>query len=341
MDSLYPNLYERFKSEGLCPICLLEMELAPRYTCTNGHTICYRCKPYYHGCPTCLAPLDVQMPPSHSSSSYTPPPSHFLPHPVPPRFHENYPTAPPAEDFLEHERSWFPSEPPENQELRSCAYADSGCGVKVPAQLADLHESRCQFRPHLEEEQLPTDLVHQQDDLVVCRYEAVGCKVRTTPWRTSIHEKYCIYKDRHEALNEINEALQNTSITENQYSDPDELVECKYRKYGCMVNMPRRRKPMHQEKCNYKKYANDESSENEYDGSDESSSENEYDLNEQVSCRWAEYGCRVKPKRCDLETHEEMCNHKMEECSFKYNGCSALFTPFKRFAHESACQFAG
>ncbi|XP_003705840.2 uncharacterized protein LOC100883671 [Megachile rotundata] len=328
MDTLYPNLHERFKSEGLCPICLLEMELAPRYTCTNGHTICYRCKPYYYGCPTCQAPLDMETPSSHPNPPYPPPPSHFLPHRLPPKFHEHHPTAP--IDFHEHERNWFPPQPNEDQELRSCSYAHLGCWVKVPIHLADLHESRCQFRPHLEEEHLPTDLVHKHDDLVECRYRSVGCNVRTTPWRTSIHEKYCIYKDRSEGLSEITEGLEQTSITD-QYGDPEELVECKYRKHGCMVNMPRRRKRMHQEKCNYRKYDSQE---------DGSSSESEYDPNEQVSCKWTEYGCRVRPKRSRLETHEEKCNYRMEECAFKHNGCEALFHPSRKFAHERGCQYA-
>ncbi|XP_076249341.1 uncharacterized protein LOC143188784 [Calliopsis andreniformis] len=332
MDSLYPNLFERFKSEGLCPICLMEMELAPRYNCNNGHTICYRCKPYYYACPTCQSPLELVMPASNAGPSYIPPPTHFLPHP-PSSFGGSNASAPSLEeDFLNNERHWFPSTPSEDQELKSCSYTYLGCWVKVPEHLVELHESRCQFRPHLEEEQLPTDLAHGSDDLVECKYRVVGCKVRTSRWRISIHENYCHYKDRFEALNDMSETLDQITITDDDvHGDPEELVECKYRKYGCMVNMPRRRKFIHQEKCNYKKYQEEES---------EPSSEGEYDPDEQVTCRWVEYGCKVKPKRSRVEAHEEKCNYRMEKCAFEENGCSALFHPARKFAHERSCPYA-
>ncbi|XP_076618918.1 uncharacterized protein LOC143340621 [Colletes latitarsis] len=329
MATLYPNLNEKFKSEGICPICLMEMELAPRYTCDNGHTICYRCKPYYYACPTCQAPMNVVMPVSQNSASYTPPPTHFLPHPFPPKFHNDHPSAP-VEDFLNHERLAYPPAPPEHQELRTCAYANFGCWVRVPVYLIDLHESRCQFRPHLEEESLPTDVAHMHDDLVECKHRIVGCKVKTSPWRISIHEDHCHYKLRYELMNDITESLDHVSIvTDGDDGDPEELVECKFRKYGCMVNMPRRRKQIHQEKCNYGKYHQE----------DESSEESEYDPDEQVTCKWAEHGCRVRPKRCRAETHEEKCNYRMEECSFKDNGCTAMFHPSRKYAHERSCEF--
>ncbi|XP_043262968.1 uncharacterized protein LOC122403492 [Colletes gigas] len=329
MATLYPNLSEKFKCEGLCPICLMEMELAPRYTCDNGHTICYRCKPYYYACPTCQAPMNVVMPASHNSASYTPPPTHFLPHPLPPKFQDHYPTAP-VEDFLNHERHAYPPVPPEHQELRSCAYTDYGCWVRVPVYLIDLHESRCQFRPHLEEESLPTDVAHVHDDLVECKHRVVGCKVKTSPWRIAIHENHCHYKTRYELMNDITESLDIVSIvTDEDDGDPEELVECKFRKYGCMVNMPRRRKQIHQEKCNYGKYHQE----------GECSDESEYDPEEQVACKWAEHGCRVRPKRCRAETHEQKCNYRMEECSYKDNGCTAMFHPSRKYAHERSCEF--
>lgn len=332
MDSLYPNLYERFKSEGVCPICLMEMELAPRYTCTNQHTICYRCKPYYYDCPTCHSPLDMEMSSAHSSSS-PPPASHFLPHPLRPKFRLNQPTAPAADDFQKHERDWYPPPPAEDQELKECMYAHLGCWVKVPIYLADLHESRCQFRPHLEEEHLPTDVTLKHDDLIECAYKVVGCNVKTSPWRISIHESHCIYKDRFDEMN-ISDSMEQATVSANDYEDSEELVECKYRKYGCMVNMPRRRKQMHQAKCNYSKYHTDE------DDDKSSSSEGDYDPDEQVACKWADYGCRVRPKRSRSETHEEKCNYRMEECAYKHNGCTAMLQPPRKLAHERNCEFA-
>ena len=332
MDTLYPNLYERFKSEGLCPVCLMEMELAPRYTCTNGHTICYRCKPYYYGCPTCHSSLEMEMPASNVGPSYSPPPTHFLPHPLPRNIHVHEPCAPPMDDFLHHERNWLPPTATESQQLRSCSYAHLGCCVSVPEYLADIHESRCQFRPHLEEEQLPTDLAHRHDDLVECKHRVVGCKVRAATWRISIHEDHCNYKERFEELTDINEVLDGVTIADDEYGDPEELVECKYRKYGCRVNMPRRRKLMHQQKCNYGKYDEGDCH--------STSSEGDYDPDEQVPCRWSEYGCRVKPKRSRVEAHEEKCNYKMEECAYNGNGCDALFHPSRKYAHERSCSYA-
>ncbi|XP_015436795.1 PREDICTED: uncharacterized protein LOC107192113 [Dufourea novaeangliae] len=333
MDSLYPNLHERFKSEGVCPICLMEMEFALRYTCTNGHTICYRCKPYYYACPTCTSPLDMEMPSAHAGSSYSPPPpTHFLPHLLPPKFHEQYPSAPVMEDFLNHERNWYPPAPSDDQELKSCSYAHLGCWVKVPEHLIDLHVSRCQFRPHLEEEHLPTDVAHAHDELVECKHRIVGCKVRTSPWRVPIHENYCNYKERFEAVHDITEALEEITVTSEEHGDPEELVECKFRRHGCMVNMPRRRKLIHQEKCNYGKYHQDDD--------DSSESETEHDPDEQVPCRWAEHGCRVRPKRRRAEAHEEKCNYRMEECMFMQHGCTELFHPSRKHAHERSCQFA-
>ncbi|XP_016912992.2 uncharacterized protein LOC107998304 [Apis cerana] len=328
MDSLYPNLCERFKSEGLCPICLMEMELAPRYTCANQHTICYRCKPYYYNCPTCHSPLDMEMPPANTSSSSLPQPTHFLPHPLPSKFHDQHPV-PSRSDFLEHEKNWFSPSPLENQELKPCMYTHLGCWVKVPIYLVDLHESRCQFRPHLEEEYLPTDVVHAQDDLTDCIYRDKGCKVRTPGWRVTIHAQHCNYKD---SLDEITDALEQAAISCIEYEeDPEELVECRYRKYGCMVNMRRRRKPLHEAKCNYRKYHGE---------SDDSSSEGKYDPDEQISCKWAEYGCRVRPKYSRLETHEQKCNYRLEECAYKDNGCIATFQPSRKYAHERNCEFA-
>ncbi|XP_011645716.1 uncharacterized protein LOC105432559 [Pogonomyrmex barbatus] len=395
MDKLYPNLYERFKTEGLCPTCLMEMELTPRYSCLNGHTVCYRCKPYYYACPTCAAPLDMEIRPPPMS---TPQPVHLMPHPMPSRNDHN-PSAPPINDFLEHERrSWEPPAPSASQQLETCSYSHLGCWVKIPEHLRTLHESRCQFRPHLEEEQVPTDL-HHGHDLVECSYSAAGCRVRTVPWRRSIHEKYCIYKDKFQGVNEISESLASATIGSNY--DPEELVQCKYKRFGCMVNMPRRRKHMHElkcnymsqqgdvdnncfsypsqpeldpneqvecrwsvygcqvrpkryrkhvheDKCNYKKEEHMHELRSDYgnyrgDVKDEFfsyPSQPELDPDEQVECRWYEHGCRVRPKRCRKQIHEDKCNYRMEECSWKHYGCSALFIPTLRYTHESNCDFA-
>lgn len=141
MDTLYPNLYERFKTEGLCPICLMEMELTPRYSCINGHTMCHRCKPYYYGCPTCASPLDVQILPPQMDAPQS---VHSMPHPMPPPIHsyDHNPSAPPMNDFLNHERKAWEPPASENQHLESCSYSHLGCWVKVPEHLRVLHESR-------------------------------------------------------------------------------------------------------------------------------------------------------------------------------------------------------
>lgn len=181
----------------------------------------------------------------------------------------------------------------------------------------------------MEEEYLPTDVVHAQDDLTDCIYRDKGCKVRTPGWRVTIHAQHCNYKD---SLDEITDALEQAAISCIEYEeDPEELVECRYRKYGCMVNMRRRRKPLHEAKCNYRKY---------HAESDDSSSEGEYDPDEQISCKWAEYGCRVRPKYSRLETHEQKCNYRLEECAYKDNGCIATFQPSRKYAHERNCEFA-
>jgi len=182
---------------------------------------------------------------------------------------------------------------------------------------------------------VPTDLRYDHADLVDCSYFAAGCRVRTVPWRRSIHEQYCIYKDRVHSVNDISDDLASTSITDNDYSgDPDELMQCKFRRYGCMVNVPRRRKYIHEQKCNYRNHQ--ENMDNRFDYS----SQPELDPDEQIECRWSEYGCRVKPKRCRKQIHEDKCNYKMEECRWKHYGCMAIFKPMLRYSHENNCDFA-
>lgn len=183
---------------------------------------------------------------------------------------------------------------------------------------------------------MPTDLQLGHDDLVECPYVSVGCKVRTVPWRCGIHENFCIYKDKFQGVNDISEDLASTKINDNDYGDPEEIVECKFRRYGCMVRMPRRRKFTHEQKCNYK---------NHHDTLDEDDEvvypyESELDPEEQVECRWHENGCRVRPKRCRKQIHEDKCNYRMEMCAFKEYGCNSMFIPARKYAHESTCKFA-
>ncbi|XP_014486726.1 PREDICTED: uncharacterized protein LOC106750718 [Dinoponera quadriceps] len=329
MDTLYPNLHERFETEGLCAICLMEMELTPRYSCVNGHTMCHRCKPYYYACPTCRTPMDVEiLPPSLDA------PPHLMPQPMPRRV-DYSPSAPSlTRDFLEHERTrvWEPPTP--DQQLRSCAYSHLGCWVKMPKHLQVLHESRCQFRPHLEEEHLPTDLQHRHDDLVDCPYSAAGCKVRTVPWRRGIHGNFCIYKKFHDVDN-ISEGLARATFVDNDY-DGEQLVECKFRRYGCMVRMPGRRKLTHEQKCNYRDYRSE--TDDEYDCIWMPSESDSKEM--QVECRWSVNGCRVRPKRYRKQIHEDKCNYKMEECAYKERGCDAMFIPARKYAHERTCEYA-
>lgn len=373
MDALYPNLHDKFKSEGVCPICLLEMELTPRYSCENGHTICYRCKPHFYGCPTCQSSLNLEVVPGRNNPPYPPTPSHFFPHPLPPVYsHSTNPSAPAMDnnEFLDHERKhpWGPPIPPEDSQLLSCTYSYLGCWIKVPEYLKQLHESRCQFRPHMEEEKLPTDLRHDQNDLIECGHSIVGCKVRMPVWRKSIHENICNYKEKFAAMNAVIESIDCVTIDD----DPEELVECRFRDYGCMVKMPRRRKYTHEQKCNYmrtdcsvledpeeliecryrdsgcmvtmpRRRKNTHEQKCNYrsihDHEEQYYPYPELNPDEQVDCKWSEYGCRVRPKRYRQSIHEEKCNYRMEECFYKDYGCNAVFEPSKRYAHEKSCDY--
>lgn len=181
---------------------------------------------------------------------------------------------------------------------------------------------------------MSTDLHH--DDLVECSYAVAGCRVRTVPWRRSIHEKFCNYRDKFEAVNVISDGLASATIASNDYDgDPDELVQCKFERYGCMVRMPRRRKYMHEQKCNYKNHQGDVN-----DGFFIYPAQPELDPEEQVECRWSVHGCRVRPKRYRTQIHEDKCNYRMEDCAYKDYGCSAIFTPARKYAHERNCEYA-
>ncbi|XP_047353873.1 uncharacterized protein LOC124950736 [Vespa velutina] len=344
MDTLYPDLHEKFKMEGVCPICLMEMELTPRFSCANGHTICYRCKPHFYGCPTCKLSLDIKiLPEKNDDPSYAPPPpTHYFPHPIQATSETFacpfYPTAPPMgnEEFLNQERGnpWRMPMPPEDPQLYPCAYSYLGCWIKLPQHLRLLHESRCQFRPHMEENELPTDLRHDQNDLIECGHSVVGCKVRMPAWRKTIHENVCNYKEKFLAMNDVIESIGCVTIND----DPEEMIDCRYINYGCMVRMPRRKKYTHEQKCNYRVDI-DEDDDNHLDEWEQHYPNIELDPDEQVDCKWSDYGCLVRPKRYRKSIHEEKCNYRMEECIYKHYGCDAVFEPSRKYAHEHSCGY--
>jgi hypothetical protein len=152
------------------------------------------------------------------------------------------------------------------------------------------------------------------------------------PWRRNIHEKFCNYRDKFESVNAIGDALASTTI-DDYGGDPEELMQCKFQRYGCMVSMPRRRKYIHEQKCNYKSHLAD-------DEFFPYPSEPELDPEEQVECKWSEYGCRVRPKRYRKQIHEDKCNYRIMQCTYRDYGCNAIFTPARKYAHESNCDFA-
>ncbi|XP_034940684.1 uncharacterized protein [Chelonus insularis] len=330
MEGLYPSLQEKFKSEGICPICMMTMESTLKYSCMNGHAVCHRCKPYYFACPTCQSSLDVEIHPSEMGQYQMPPAMHYMPHPYPPYPPSTFPSAP----FIEGEREhrWCPSPPTEHQELFPCRYSHLGCYAKVPEYLRELHESRCQLRPNLEDEHLPTDLSTDEGALENCKYSVVGCNVRLPEWRKLVHEEICIYKDRLEALESVQHNLGSLSFDD---VDPEEKVECKFYRYGCMVKMPRRRKHLHEQKCNYQKHYREE----DFGETISHNTEYEADPDEKVACRWSDYGCQVQPRRCRKENHEEKCNYRREKCTFAYNGCFEMVEPCKKHLHESSCSY--
>jgi len=154
------------------------------------------------------------------------------------------------------------------------------------------------------------------------------------PWRRGIHEKYCTYKDNFQGVDDINDGLASTTIGDDD--SERNLLHCRFRRYGCMVSMPRRRKYTHEQKCNYRN--SQESGQD--DGFLPYPTESELDPDEQLECRWSEYGCRIRPKRCRKAIHEDKCNYRMEECVYKGHGCDAVFAPARRYAHENTCNFA-
>ncbi|XP_003427699.1 uncharacterized protein LOC100678053 [Nasonia vitripennis] len=345
MSHLYPSLHEKFKSEGLCPICLIEMAYSPRFTCINNHVICHRCRPYYYSCPQCLQPLS-ELPPESAAPYDPPPPTHMMPHP--PHMPQPYPpSAPQLHDFHEHERrqhlhGWQPPSPPrEDQELLDCPYAHLGCTAKFVPLLRDMHVSRCQYKHHSEELQPPACGEPDDDpERVPCRYRAVGCNVRAPHWRVRQHEELCIYKDRSSGpvgslVEELGEQLHGSCRVVDE--DQNRMVECRFRDRGCRVRMPLWRKQTHESKCNYNGQPHYEECPP-YDCG--GGFQPFVDPEQQTDCRWAEFGCRVRPRIGRKELHEEKCNYRMEECAFKNRGCCELFHPSRRFAHEKSCGYA-
>lgn len=138
----YPSLYTKFKDENVCPICLMEMEFSTRFSCANEHVICYRCKPFYYSCPICHSPLSTEVPPLRTRPPHEHQPStnpYHMPQPIP----DYNPSAPPHfHEHQTHQHPWGPSTPADNQELLPCRYSNSGCRVKVPEYLRNLHETR-------------------------------------------------------------------------------------------------------------------------------------------------------------------------------------------------------
>ncbi|KAK0181222.1 hypothetical protein PV327_003524 [Microctonus hyperodae] len=331
MANIYPSLDEKFKCEGICPICLMAMGDTPKYTCTNGHEVCHRCKPYYYACPTCQSPLNTEILPTEVGQYHMPPSIHYMPHPYPPYPPSSVPSAP----FIDNERQcWSPPTPTEDQILYPCQYSAFGCYAKIPQHIRELHESRCQFRPNLEDENLPTDLSIDEGALEKCKYHVVGCNVKLAVWRKLVHEKICIYKDKLNGLDEIEQSFNSINFDDG---NPEDLVDCKFRQYGCMVRMPRRRKQIHEEKCNYYK---DYHEEYETEEVVYYFPESVVDPNEPVPCCWADYGCQVQPRQCRKEIHEEKCNYRRFPCRYTDNGCREVLELTKKHLHESSCSYS-
>lgn len=147
---------------------------------------------------------------------------------------------------------------------------------------------------------------------------------------------------------------QNLFSSSTAYDDPSELVNCVYQRNGCLVKMPRRRKFAHEQKCIYQQRPPPPSGGGgspPYGGAAEyvpygssmnnmSSHIEAVDADHQVECRWAEYGCRVRPKYGRKYEHEEKCNYRKEECSYRGYGCREMVEPSRRFAHERHCPYA-
>jgi len=227
---------------------------------------------------------------------------------------------------------------------------------------------------------MPTDLHHGHDDLVDCSYSAAGCRVRTVPWRRSIHEQYCIYKskDMFQTVNDMSDDFASATIADNDYGgDPEELVQCKFKQYGCVVNIPRRRKYIHEQKCNYKSHEGNvfQNTNDMSDGFTFSTiTDNNYggDPEELVQCKFKQYGCVVSIPRRRKYMHEQKCNYKSHEgnvfqntndmsdgftsstiadnnyggdleelvqCKFKQYGCMVNIPRRRKYIHEQKCNY--
>ena len=143
-------------------------------------------------------------------------------------------------------------------------------------------------------------------------YKEAGCNIQLSESKKKKHEEDCPFKGRFEALEKLRCSINSVTLNDDSseesnecYQDPDQIVECRFRKYGCMVKMPFRRKSIHEEKCNYLKCESDDEE------------ETFEDPEQQMDCKWTEYGCRVRPKLYRKEIHEEKCNYKPVGCSFK------------------------
>ncbi|XP_044016663.1 uncharacterized protein LOC122858054 isoform X2 [Aphidius gifuensis] len=229
-----------------------------------------------------------------------------------------------------------------------CKYHVVGCNVKLIEWRRLEHEKICIYKdrmgrseyqyPSNEDDHSSNDDNSDEGTTEHCKYHVVGCNVKLIEWRRLEHEKICIYKDRMQKFDDINENLESLNIHDDSddSDDPEEIIECKFRTFGCMVKMPRRKKWSHEEKCNYNKYHN-----NDNDEDDSCYVTEEYlDPDDTLSCRWADFGCQVQPRRCRIDTHEEKCNYRREHCKYSDNGCREMVEPPKRFIHEQRCEYA-
>ncbi|XP_058801341.1 uncharacterized protein LOC131670045 [Phymastichus coffea] len=317
MSRLYPNLQEKFKSEGICPICLTEMAYSPRFSCDTDHVICQRCRPYYFNCPQCLRPLREIAAPSprtyeHAAAMHRPPPS-----------------APNLDD-LQH---WQPRPmPTEEPQLLDCPYAHLGCSAKFVEALRNVHVPRCQYN-YDNEAQLAQVGVRDQPDERACRYEDRGCNVRLSRWRLPSHEGICIYKDREpspeadHAHCRFESAGCNVRLARHHLSrhedaciygsrepppssaeQDEERVACRFQSVGCNVRAPHWRLRAHEDICIYKDRRGPSCSVGELG----QHREHGFHLQEDppyhvVDCRYRAFGCGSRMPPWRLKDHERQC----------------------------------
>lgn len=173
-----------------------------------------------------------------------------------------------------------------------------------------------------------------------------GCNIQLPAWKKVTHEEECPYKGRFEEMKKMNSSIASLSFDESlsddgSYHDPNEIMNCRYRKFGCMVRMPYHRKRLHEEKCNHRDNDDDESSDESY-----------HDPDELVNCRFRDNGCMVKMPFKRREAHEEKCNHREEDelvyesytdefadCRWAKYGCRVRPKLSLSQNHEAKCNY--